>query len=243
MATSTTADAQEHDLGVEVVFGAVGDFMGGGGFLQVGDGAAHADAELLAHAEQGEAGAHQHAADGDGAHDGEPHVVRQGGPVHGRARGQIGLDARSEEVNEQWNQQAPGDHAAGEIQRGKARPDDVADAEIGGADGGRVEGGHAAGGDHGCGGGAADAQAAGHGRNPDQDGAHVPEDVDLAQEVHHRAEAHVGEEDLGGLGALLSGLVNFRGGDGFGEGELGVLDHDAAQQGDEKNAEQCRRSP
>ena len=97
---------------------------------------------------------------------------------------------------------------------------------------------HAAGGDHGRGGRPADAQAGRHGGNLHQDGAHVPEHVDLAEKVHHGAETHVGEQNFGGLGALLSGLVNFGGGYGFGERKLGILHHDAPQQGDEQDAQQ-----
>ena len=50
-----------------------------------------------------------------------------------------------EEVDEQRHEQAPGQDAAGEVQRAEARADDVADAEVGGADGGSGERADAAG--------------------------------------------------------------------------------------------------
>jgi len=42
-----------------------------------------------------------------------------------------------QEVGQQRHQQAPGQHAAGEVQRSQARPDDVADAQVGRTDRGR----------------------------------------------------------------------------------------------------------
>jgi hypothetical protein len=52
-----------------------------------------------------------------------------------------------------------------------------------------------------------------------------------------RADAHGLEQLLGGVGAALAGLVDLGGGHRLGEGQLGVLHHHAAQQGDEEDAE------
>ena len=106
-------------------------------------------AEVLAHAEERVAGAHHHAADGDGAHDEAPDRTGLSGPEgligHGAGRNKLRHEGRPAEEEDERNQQTPGDDAAGEVQRGQARADDVADAEIGRADRGRGEGGGGAG--------------------------------------------------------------------------------------------------
>ena len=123
--------------------------------------------------------------------------------------------------------QSPGQQASGEVESGQARSNDVSDAEVGRADGGGAEGGCAAGGDDGRSLGAAELQSEGERGNVDQDFLAGVEDVDRSGEEDSGADAHVGEENLGGARALLSGLVNLRGGNGFREGQLGVFDHDA----------------
>ena len=145
---------------------------------------------------------------------------------------------RTAEEQNQRHQQAPGDDAAGEVQRSQARSDDVADAKISRADGRRGDGGHRAGGQLRRRGAAAHAHEAGaQVADIDDEVPACAEQAELAEQVNQAAEAHVGEQDLGGAAALLSGLVDLRGGDRLGEGKLGVFDHHAAQQGDEQNAE------
>ena len=63
------------------------------------------------------------------------------------------------------------------------------------------------------------------------------EELDDAEEVHHRAESHVVEEVLRGLRAGLSGFVDLSGGDGFGEGQFRIFHHDAAHERYEEHAE------
>ncbi len=55
----------EYELGVEIAFGAGGTGVSCGGLLQVGHRSRHARAQALTHTEQGEAGANQHASNGD----------------------------------------------------------------------------------------------------------------------------------------------------------------------------------
>ncbi len=120
------AHAREYHLGAQVAVSAVGGGMGSGGFLQIGDGARHACAQLLAHLEQGVGSAHQHSAHRDGAHHGEINCLRQQRPGK-RLTARLGsLDAGSQHEGEQGNQQSPRQHAAGKIQRRQAWADDVA---------------------------------------------------------------------------------------------------------------------
>ena len=81
--------AEDH-LAAQVALGAAGGFVSCRRLLQVGDRALHADAQVLAHAEQGEGRAHHHAAYGDGAHDVEPDGAGRPWPSHLRARRQLG---------------------------------------------------------------------------------------------------------------------------------------------------------
>ncbi len=214
--------------------------MGFSGFFEIADGARHADAELLAHAEQGIAGADQHAADGDRADDGKIDRARERVPSD-FALLQRSLQLRPQQVGEQRNQQAPGEHAAGEVQCGQARADDVADSQVGRADRRRIERAYAPG----CQGRdigiRAGAQQKVFAERSDihRERLYIFKNVQLRERIDQRAESHIGKQDLGRLRALLSGLVNFRGGDRFGEGKLRVFDHDAAEQRDKEYAEQA----
>ena len=64
-------------------------------------------------------------------------------------------------------------------------------------------------------------------------------DVDRAQKIHQSAKAHIGEQNLGRPGALLAGLVDFRGGDGLRKRKFRVFHHDAAEKRDEKNPQRA----
>ena len=129
------AQTEEDRATVEVELGAIVGLGLRTGLLEVADGAADAGGEAGAHLEEGIAGADEHAAHGDRPDDVSPHLQREHGPVDD-AVGRVIDGRRPEEIDDQRNQQAPGQDAAGEVQRAEARPDDVADAEIGGADGG-----------------------------------------------------------------------------------------------------------
>ncbi len=164
------------------------------------------------------AGAHQHASDGDGANDEAPHRPSLSGPECSiRKRGARGCELRNQgrtaEEQDQRNQQAPGDHAAGEVQRSQTRSNDVADAQVRRADGGRGHGGHRPGGQLRRRGAAAHADKAG------SEVADVHDEVpagakqaELAEQVNDAAETHVAKQNLGGAAALLSGKVDLRGG-------------------------------
>ena len=124
------ADQREDRLRAHVALGAAHGFGGGAAAAQFGERLGQAGDQVLAHAEQRVAGAHHHAAHRDRPHDEAPHgVARPSQFVRLRAGRQEGVQLRTEEEDQQRNQQAPGDHAAGEIERRQFRPDDVADAE------------------------------------------------------------------------------------------------------------------
>ncbi len=59
------------------------------------------------------------------------------------------------------------------------------------------------------------------------------EELEAAEEEDDAADAHIPEEEPGGVGTTLAGFMDFGGSDGFGEGEFGVFHHDAADEGDE----------
>ncbi len=190
------------------------------------------------------AGADEHAADGDRPDDELPDVgdhIRPGDRGHVRARPIEPFDElRTEEVHEQGREEPPGEDAAGEVERRQSRADDVADAEVGGVDAGAGDG-------H----GAADVELRGGriGPNADEARAHRPdlqdellagrEELDDAEGVEQGPETHGLEEELGARAALLAGLVDLGRRDGLGEGEVGVGDHDPAEERDEEDAEQA----
>ena len=225
------------------MLGSGGAGVGCSRLLQIRNRARHARAQALAHAEQGVAGSHQHASDGDGAHDEAPHrssLTRpeRGVGQRGAGRGKLSDQSRAAEEQDQGNQQAPGDHAAGEVQRSQTRTNYVADPEIGRADGGRGHRGHCACRQLGRGRAAAHADKAGTDRaDLDDEVAAGAEQAELAEQVNQTAETHVAEQNLGGPAALLSGNVNLRGGYRLRERKLRIFDHDPAQQGHEEDAE------
>ncbi len=148
------------------------------------------------------------------------------------------LQLRPEEVGEQRNQQAPGDHAAGEVQRGQARADDVADPEIRRTD--RRRGHHACGAhiqllvvaacgqpDH----------AAPEVTDPYQEGVAGRKDIERPEEVDQRTAAHVVEQQFRRLRSLLAREVNLRGGHRFRKRQLRIFHHDAPEQRHKQNAE------
>ena len=63
------------------------------------------------------------------------------------------------------------------------------------------------------------------------------EQAELAQQIDQSAKSHVGEQNLGGAAALLSGLVDLRCGHRFGERKLGIFHHHAPQQGHKQDAQ------
>ncbi len=145
---------------------------------------------------------------------------------------------RPQEVGQQRHQQAPGQHATGEVQRGQARPDDVADAQVGRTDRGRRGEGDAT---YAhvlriAFGGQLD-QTLAHFADAQQHGVAGREDVECAEQVDGGAGAHVPEQDLGGARTLLAGDVDLGGGHRFRERQIGVFHHHAPEQGHEQNAE------
>ena len=145
---------------------------------------------------------------------------------------------RTQEEDEQRDEQTPRHHAAGKIERGQFRPDDVSHADIGRADGGRGERGDTARAEHLLGAQRAQPQRAlAQLADAEEEIAVGRENVDHAAQVNQRAEAHVIEQILGGLGAALPGLVNFGCRHRFGKGQLRVFHHRAADEGNEKHAE------
>ena len=94
MHSSTTTKSAKHELGVQVAFRAGRAGMCRGRLLQVRNGARHAAAQTLAHAEQRVAGADQHSADRDRPHDEAPHRARLTGPegIVGRWRAPAGAN-------------------------------------------------------------------------------------------------------------------------------------------------------
>ena len=221
----------EHDVGEgQVLVDAVHHLLTGSSLLHVRHGAAEARGEALAHFEEGEAGAHEHAADGDGPHDELPDRDGEGDPV--ALRGILGQDAGRQEIGDDGHQQAPGDDAAGEVQGAEFGPDDVAHAHVGGADAGGAEQ-HAAA-DLGL---PAVDEVDGRGLE-----AHEPfpgggEELDLHQGLDHSADAHGAEEELGAAAPTGAGLVDLGGGHALGVREFRILHHDAAEQGHEHDAQ------
>ena len=143
-----------------------------------------------------------------------------------------------EEVHQQRYQQPPRHHAAREVQRRQARADDVAHAQVSRADGRRGDRRDAADTERiGFRAAAQSDRAPAHLTDMQEEFLAGGKQLEYAEQVHARSEAHVGEEDLGGLAAALPGLVNLGGGHRFGERQFRIVDHHAAQQGDEQNAE------
>ncbi len=154
------------------------------------------------------------------------------------ARGDELLQTRSQEIHEERHEHAPGEHGSRELQGGEFRSDDVADAEIRRAYGGSGEGRDAAGLDDVGRASRAEADGTGSGLSDvDEEFFFDGEQLHRAEELDDRADADVPEEIAGGFGSALSGLVDFGCGDGFGERQRGVFDHDAADEGDEQDAE------
>ena len=146
--------------------------------------------------------------------------------------------AGSQEINHQGDQQTPGQHAAGELNRSQAESDDVAHSEIGGAYAGSREyagpaGGHNLGAAQGSKANLAVAQISdGKGKIPI--GGKQPK---FSEYVDHAANADIPEEIFRGFGASLSGFVNFRCGYRFRKGQLRIFHHHPAHQGNEEHSE------
>ena len=237
-------EAAEDELDVEVLFETGRDLGLAGGLLDVAHGPLDPGGEVLPHLVERVAGADEHAADGDGPDDELPDVgdhVRPGNRGHVRAGTVEPLDELgAEEVHEQGREEPPGEDAAGEVERREARADDVADAQVGGVDAGAGDG-------H----GPADVELRrrGIGAEAHEARAHLPdlqdellagcEELDNAEGVKEGSEAHGLEEVLGARAPLLAGLVDLGRGPGFGEGEVGVGDHDPAEERDEQDAEKA----
>ena len=205
------AHARKYHLGTQVAVGAVAGGMRSGGFLQIGDGARHADAQLLAHLEQSVGGAHQHSAHGDGAHHGEVNRLRQQRPGERLTARMGSLDGGSKNKGQQRNEQSPSQYAAGKIQGGKSRADDVADSQVSRAHVRRGEDGRAPGYRGGHVGIGAGAQQQFFAQRADADGKGVVRGkyVDRAQKVHQPAKAHVGEQNLGRFASLAGRPCGF----------------------------------
>ncbi len=124
----------------------------------------------------------------------------------------------------QRNQQAPGQHAAREVQRGEFGSDDVADADVRGADGGTREVGDAARGNALAVPGAPRRSVLGPPRpTPNRKSLSVANMLNAPARKHRSAKRHVVEEILGGLRAHLPRLVNLRRGYRFGERQFADL--------------------
>ena len=199
-------------------------------FAQAGD-------QVLAHAEQGVAGAHHHAADGDRAYDVAPHRGGKSDPAFvGGVGGQKGLQLRTQKEHQQWNHQSPNQHAAGKIERRQLRADNVAHPDERRADGGRGNRRDAA---------RAQDVPGSQRAQPERAQAEAPhaeeevavrgEALEDAGQIDGRAETHVIEKILGGAGAGLSGLMNLSGRHRFGERQLRIFHHHAPNEGDEQN--------
>ena len=63
------------------------------------------------------------------------------------------------------------------------------------------------------------------------------EELDDAQGVEERADPHRGEEVLGPAAPFLAGLVDLGRGDRLGEGQVGIADHDPAEERHEQDAQ------
>ncbi len=89
------------------------------------------DGEVCAHFEERISSADQHAADRDGTHNVFPNASGHGTPIFGFGicREEV-VQLRAHEINEERNKEAPGEEAAGKLEAGEARTDDIADAEI-----------------------------------------------------------------------------------------------------------------
>ena len=212
--------------------------MLGGGLTQVGEGLAESGGEAGAHFEERVGSSDEHAADGDGTHNVAPDSVRHVGPIFHAVGWHVCPELRSEKKNEQRHHESPGDHAAGELDRGQSNADDVADAEIGGADAGRGKNRSSTGGHNvGAARSAEPNLAVAEASDADVQVGIGGEQAESSEDVNQSANADVPEKIFCGLGAALPGLVNFRGGQRFGEGQLGVFHHAAANQGDEEDAE------
>ena len=146
-------DAKQSEDGAEahVTLGAAERFHFGRAGAHLMESFGKAREQVLAHAEKRIGGADHHAADGDGAHDVAPDG---GGEIQPSGIGGVGVSRqvitqlRAEKVDEQRDEKAPGDDAAGEIQRSEFGTDDVSDAEKCRAHGGRGDRRNAARGQH-----------------------------------------------------------------------------------------------
>ena len=89
--------------------------------------------QVLAHLAEREAGADEHAADGDRPDDEAVEVAGERRPSPGRpSASRVLVDQLGpEEEDEERDEEAPGEQAAGEVQGAELGPDDVADAEVG----------------------------------------------------------------------------------------------------------------
>ena len=236
---------EDHDdLHVQVLLDP-GDDLGLAGRLpDVADRAFEAGLQVLAHLVEGVAGADEHAADGDRPDDELPDVRDHVDPVDVGRRDPRPIESRDElgpeEEHQQGGEEAPGQEAAGEVEGREAGSDDVADADVGGEDAGPGDGHGAAG---------PDRRRILGGAQPDETGSDLAdledevlaggEELDDAERVEEGPEPHGLEEELRALAALLPGLVDLGRGDGFGEDQVGIGDHDPAEEGDEEDAEQA----
>ena len=155
--------------------------------------------------------------------------------------GAVGLQLRTQEERQQRHQQSPGEDAAGEVQRAQPRPDDVANAQIRRADGRSGERRHGAGLHRGRARRSRVSLTMLFPSSPTctRKSLLAANSVERAQEEHHRPDAHVGEENLGGSGPLLAGLVNLRRRHRFGERQIRIFHHHAPQQRDEQDAQRA----
>jgi hypothetical protein len=218
----------EHDAEAHIAFRPVERFHLRRARAHFGEGLGKAQKQVLAHAEQSVARTDHHAADSDGPYDVAPNG---GGEIEPSGIGCVGVgrqvipQLRAKEVDEQRNQEAPGDHAAGKVQRCEFGPDNVSYAEKRGTYGRGGDGRYATGGQHLRGSSAAQREPAAIQLADIEEEILVRrKEIECAQQKSSGAEGHVIEEILGGLGARLAGLVDLRGSDRFGERQIGVLD-------------------
>jgi hypothetical protein len=145
--------------------------------------------------------------------------------------GQQILQLGSKQIDEQRHHQAPGQDAAGEVQRRELGPNDVAHTDVRGAHGGRRNIRDATGGE----------RIGPRGRTQrNLAQAQLPhaqhelfvgrEETARAGEEHARAERHAGEEVLRRFRAASASFVNLGRRHRFRERERLVFDHDAPDQ-------------
>ena len=237
-------EARQDDLDVEVLFEAGGDLGLPGGLLDIAHRSLDAGGQVLSHPEKSVPGPDEHPADGDRADDEFPDVGDHVGPVdvgHGHARPVEPLDElRAEEIHQQGGEETPGQDTAREVESGQAGPDDVADPDVGRIDARTRNGDGASRAERGGFFFGAQAHEAGPDlAHPDDEVLAGGEELDNAQDVEEGPEPHGLEEELGALAAFLPGLVDLGRGHRFREDEVGVGDHDPAEEGHEEDPQQA----